>query len=70
MPDQEPLGRMRVEIDGPAGAELLGTHPTLDEAVEGICCYLESGARLAGGDRLVIVDDETGEVHDATGGLA
>ena len=64
--DQAPLGRMRVEAEGLGITQLLSTHPTLDAAVEEVCRILESRARLVGGARLVIVDDETGEVHEAT----
>lgn len=63
--DQRPLGRFRVEAEGHGITQLVSSHATLDEAVEEVCRILESGARLVGGARFVIVDDETGDTRDA-----
>lgn len=68
--DQVPLPRFRVEAEGHGMTQLVSAHDTLDEAVDEVCRILESGARLVGGARLVIVDDETGEVHDTAASAA
>lgn len=67
---QVPLRRFRVEVEGHGLSWIVDARDTLDEAVEEVCRILESGARLVGGARLVVVDDETGEVHDTTPALA
>lgn len=65
--DQIPLGRFRVEAEGHGEVQLVATSATLDEAVETVCELMERGGRLTGGARLVILDDETGEIHEAMG---